>query len=462
MPYAPRAIGIRADVKGAAMTDSYAIKGGQIITMDPEMTVLRDHAIVVSGSRIQDILPNRLLSEKYPSIEGLDCADKVLLPGLINSHMHSNIIRGFGDDLPLYQWHEEIAETVGRATAPQEAYLGAKIAYLEGIKSGTTALLGLEKYAGSCYAAACETGIRAIFVPYVLDFPDCTDTVELNLEMVQRTADPDARVRFWFGFDSFREAGEAMIRRIAGLAQEYNTGLHTHSNESVDDTRTCREMHQMDPIAYLSKVGVLGEKTVLAHGVHLTEVEMELVAKSGTKIAHCATSNMKLTDGAAPVTRYLAKGIEVGLGTDGANTNNNYDMFEEMKFAVLLQRIATNRASALVAADVLNMATIGGARVLGIADQTGSLEIGKKADICVMDLRKLHCLPYDPDDDSILISHLVFSASGADVDTVIIDGKIVMEGRVIKTADEAQLIKEANKAGKALLARLAAGGLKIH
>lgn len=224
----------------------------------------------------------------------------------------------------------------------------------------------------------------------------------------------------------------------------------------------CRKQHQKDPIVYLHELGVLSERTVLAHCVHLSEDERALMQQTGTKVAHCPTSNMKLADGAAPVVEYLSRGIKVGLGTDGALTNNNYDLFEEMKFAVLLQRIIQKRADALTAPEILKMATIGGAEVLGLSKEIGSLEKGKKADICIMDLRKLHCLPFDPEEGSILISHLVFSANGADVDTVIINGKIVMANRILQTIDEQKLLFDTNKAGKHLIARLKLKGINFE
>ena len=443
------------------MENILRIKGGHIITMDSRMNVYKNYSLVISGNTIVDILPNDTAENKYADIEVFKAEDKVILPGLINTHLHTNLVRGFGDGKPLYQWHEEIAEAAGMTIKPEEAYLGALVGYAEAIKSGTTTILALEKFSEKCYQAAKETGIRARLVPYILDFEDCVDTVELNLAYVQKTAAPEERVRFWFGFDSFREAGPKMIREIVALAKKYKTGLQTHSNESVDDVLLCRKQHHKDPIVYLHELGVLSERTVLAHCVHLSEEERALMQQTGTKVAHCPTSNMKLADGAAPVAEYLSRGIKVGLGTDGALTNSNYDLFEEMKFAVLLQRIIQKRAGALTALEIFKMATIGGAEVLGLSKEIGSLEKGKKADICIMDLRKLHCLPFDPEEGSILISHLVFSASGADVDTVIINGKIVMKNRILQTIDEQKLLFDANKAGKRLITRLKIKGINF-
>jgi len=437
------------------------IKGGYIITMDSRMNVYKDYTLVISGNNIVDILPNDKAESKYANVEVFTAKDKVILPGLINTHLHTNLVRGFGNDSALYQWHEEVAEAVGRTITPEEAYLGALVGYTEAIKSGTTTILALEKFSEKCYQAAQETGIRARLTPYILDFEDCVDTIELNLAYVQKIAAPEERVKFWFGFDSFREASPKMIREIVALAKKYKTGLHTHSNESIDDLLLCRKRYHKDPIIYLHELGVLSERTVLAHCVHLSEEERALMKQTGTKIAHCPTSNMKLSDGAAPIVEYLSQDIGVGLGTDGALTKGNYDLFEEMKVAVLLQRIIQKSADALTAPDILKMATIGGAEVLGLSKEIGSLEKGKKADICIMDLRKLHCLPFDPEEGLILISHLVFSANGADVDTVIINGKIVMKNRILQTIDERKLLFDANKAGKHLIARLKLKGIDL-
>lgn len=443
------------------MEKTFIVRGGRIITMDSQMRVYENYTLVISGNIIVDILPNEEAERKYTDIEVLSAEDKVILPGLINTHMHTHLLRGFGDDKELYRDHKERIEAVGSVLTSDEAYLGALVGYSEAIKSGTTTLLGLEKFSEKCYQAAQETGIRARLAPYIFDVKDWPDTVELALAYVQKTAATDDPVKFWFGFDSFRSTSAKMIKEIMALAEKYKTGVHTHSNESIDDLLLCSKEHHKDPIIYLHELGVLTERTVLAHCVHLSQEERNLIQQTRTKVAYCATSNMKLADGAAPIVEYLAQGIEVGLGTDSLLSNNNLDLFEEMKIALLLQRVIEKRADALTATQILKIATIGGAEVLGLSKEIGSLEKGKKADICIMDLYKLHCIPFNPEESSILISHLVFSACGADVETVIIDGKIVMEDRVLKTINEKDLLFNANQAAKHLLAKLKLKGVEI-
>lgn len=437
------------------MKKTYLVKNGSILTMDPDMSCYGpEKALVIKDGKIEGIFDRFEAEKKFPEAENIDAENMVVMPGFVNGHMHSNLVRGFGDNMSLYAWHEAVAEAVGRELTPDEAYLGALISYLEILKSGTTTFLGMEKFAGRCYDAAVESGTRARIVPYVLDFDDCEDTVELNLEYVRKTAAPDSLVKFWFGFDSFREAGEELIGRVVALSNEYRIGMQTHSNESIDDVNLCLEMHGLRPIEYLDKLGVMTDLTVLAHCVHLDENEKKIMEDRGSGLAHCCVSNMKLCDGAAPITEYLERGIGVTLATDGANSNNNYDMFEEMKTSVLLQRIRCNRADALVAEQALRLATIDGAKTLHMDSEIGSLEPGKRADVILVNMNTLHTLPIATAHPSILMSNLVFAANGSDVDTVFVDGELRMQGRRLLHVDEAAIIRDANKAAGYLMERL--------
>jgi len=193
----------------------------------------------------------------------------------------------------------------------------------------------------------------------------------------------------------------------------------------------------------------------------LTEEEKQLVIQTGARIAHCPTSNMKLSDGAAPVKEYMDRGILVGIGTDGANSNNNYDMLEEIKFAALLPRIATKKADDLTAETVLRMATIEGAKVLGLGDIVGSVEVGKCTDLCILDMRNLHCLPYDLDEPGILMSHIVYSCNGSDVDSVIVDGEVLLKNHTLTRFDEEAVFEAANTMSKDLTQRLKKRGVNM-
>jgi 5-methylthioadenosine/S-adenosylhomocysteine deaminase len=439
------------------MDKVYVITDGTIITMDAQdRFYTEDTALCVKGELIVDIIAKSEARKKYPDAEVIDATGKIVLPGFVNAHMHSNLTRGFGDNLSLYKWHDSIAEKVSMEMTSDEVYLGAIISYLEALKTGTTTFLCMEKYSEVCYQAALESKARVRIVPYILDFPDCVDTLELNREYVEKTIKSDSLVKFWFGFDSFREAGDNLITDVVSLSKEYGVGMHTHSNESLDDIQLCKDMHGVEPIEHLYSLGVLSERTVLAHCVHLSEKEKQLMQQTGTKVAHCCVSNLKLCDGIAPIVDYLDRGIQVALGTDGANSSNSYDLFQEMKTAVLAQRARENRADAVVAEQVLRFATIGGAEVLGMDDEIGSLEVGKRADIILVNMLTLHSLPCSSSFPSILKSHLVFSSRGADVDTVMIDGNLVMKNGVLLHVDEFSLIREANIASTGLTKRLRA------
>ncbi|WP_235230023.1 amidohydrolase family protein [Oscillibacter valericigenes] len=434
---------------------------GCILTMNDKGDVLRNTTIVSEEGKIKALLPNSEARTAYPDAEIVDASNKVVIPGLVNVHMHSNLTRGFGDNMALYAWHEAIAETVGMETSPEEMQMGALISYLEAVKSGTTTMLSMEKYSAYCYEAAKASGARVRIVPYVLDFDDCVDKVELNLEYVEKTLDPSLRTRFIFGFDSFREAGPDLIRQVVELSNKYDIMMQTHSCESVDDVTLCLELHGCEPTKYLHKLGALNKNMILAHGVHLTEEEKQLVTQTGARIAHCPTSNMKLSDGAAPVKEYMDRGILVGIGTDGANSNNNYDMLEEIKFAALLPRISTKKADDLTAETVLRMATIEGAKVLGMDDIIGSVEVGKCTDLCILDMRNLHCLPYDLDEPGILMSHIVYSCNGSDVDSVIVDGEVLVKNHTLTRFDEESVFAAANILSKNLTQRLKKRGVNM-
>lgn len=443
------------------MKQTILIENGIILTMSKDKQTYSDKTLVIENGRIKAFMAKDEAKAAYPAATVVNAENMVVMPGLVNTHLHSCLVRGFGDDMKLYDWHEAIAETVSRNMTPEQAYTGALLTYLECLKTGTTTFLGLEKYCWKCYDAAVDAGIRARIVPYVLDFDDCEDTVEINIDYVEKTKGPDERVKFWFGFDSFREAGDELIKRVVKLSEEYGIGMQTHSNESVDDTKRCMEMHGMDPIEYLDKLGVITNRTVLAHGVHLTENERRIVEEKDCRIAHCVVSNMKLCDGAAPIVDYKKRGIKVGLGTDGANSNNNYDLFEEMKTSVLLARIMNDSADCIKAEDALYMATLGGADVLNMADEIGSLEPGKRADVILVNMKTLATLPVVKDIPSVLESNLVYACNGSNVDTVIVDGEIVMQGRKFLNVDEDALIEKAAKEADALVHLLKESGVKM-
>ena len=309
-------------------------------------------------------------------------------------------------------------------------------------------------------AAAAETvGIRATLVPYVADEEgyDYFETIETNRRLLEshRTA-ADGRVRSWVGLEHLLYCTPEAFRAAADLAEEFDTGIHTHSSESIWEVQESLKRFGHRPIHEMANRGILGPHTVIAHCVWLDDQEIALLAGSGTSVAHCPCSNMKLSSGPARIGAMRDAGIAVGLGSDGEKENNNLDILEEAKFASLLQKVSTLDPTTGDPWDILTMATIEGARALGLDGVTGSLEPGKRADVVTVDLRGLHTTPVLHGPDFNVAAHLVFSASGRDVRDVWVDGRRLVDGGAPTTFDVSSVRATAQAAAEELFARRAA------
>lgn len=430
------------------------IKDGIVITMNHQRQILDKGCIVIGNDLIVEVGSWEEIHPKYKAHRIIDASDKVVIPGLVDVHSHSGIMRGVGDDLPLYKWHTEWADTISRALHPEDAYLGGLLTYTEAVKAGTTCILDMCHRADECFKAAMKVGIRARLVPYVSKRSEYSDSYEDNLKWVQDTEDRNARVQFWFGFDSFRDSDVELIREICQQARRFGVGIHTHANQSKEDVKLARKLYGKSLIEFFSKINLLGEDAVLAHCVWMSDKELDMLKATKTKVAHCPTSNMKMGNGVAPVPRYLEAGIVTGLGTDGILTNNNVDMIEQLKIAALLHKIQALDSSLLGAVDVFRMATIDGANVLGLENQIGSIEKGKKADLVLLDLDSLHFTPLFLNRYFNILSHLVYAANGQDVHTVLVDGEVLVENHELKTLNEKHLLERVNRASNDLLSRL--------
>jgi 5-methylthioadenosine/S-adenosylhomocysteine deaminase len=270
----------------------------------------------------------------------------------------------------------------------------------------------------------------------------------------ERHGDGDDRVRVWFGLEHLTYCTEEAYYRVAEYAEEFDTGIHTHGEESREMAERLTAEHGMRPVELLHERGILGDKTVLAHCVWLTDEEIRLLAETNTGVAHCPASNMKLASGVAPVPELLAAGVPVGLGGDGIKENNRIDLIQEMKLAALLQKVDRLDATVMPAERVLRMATIEGARALGLADRIGSLEAGKRADLITVDAKTLHASPLlaGPDYDNV-VANLVHAAQAADVRDVFVDGTAVVRDGEFLPADEAAIVDRHTRAARQLLAR---------
>jgi len=402
------------------------IVNAYVVTVDSEFNILHDGAVCYENDRILEVGASDDLLKKYHDAEIMDATDMVLMPGLINTHLHSGLIRGTAEDLPVWEWIALHVDPKHRVLTPDDAYVASKLCYSESLLAGTTTVVDMYRHMHRCADAAAETGIRAVLVPYVGDREgyEYFETVDSNERLyLERHGDADGRIEVWFGIEHIVYTSEESFRRIAKLAEKYDTGIHTHGEESIQMANMIREEYGCAPIQEFYNRGILGPKSLIAHCCWITPYEIDILRSTGSSIAHCPVSNMKLASGICPVPSALAAGVAVGIGSDGVKENNSLDLFEEMKFAALLQKIGSLDARAMPAEEVIRMATIYGARAIGREDDLGSLEAGKKADMVLLELRKPHMYPAIYGKYENIVPNIVYSANSGDVHTVIVNGE---------------------------------------
>ncbi|NML75676.1 amidohydrolase [Rhizobium sp. S-51] len=431
----------------------------QVITMDPANNVIADGAVAVEHGRIQAVGSLGKLVADLPHARVRRMPNRVLMPGLVNAHLHSGLLRGTAEGLPVWDWLRMYIDPMHRVLLPREAEAASWLCYAEAVLSGTTTVVDMWRYMEGAARAASQIGNRTVMAPYVGEHPDYDyfdhlDDTERLLETWHGKA--DGRVEVWVGLEHAFYSTEAGHRRAIELARKFRTGFHTHSNEADVELKEMQRRYGCRSIQALEKLGLLdADKTLLAHCVWLDDSEIELMARRGVAVAHNPTSNMKLASGYAPVGKLRAAGVAVGIGTDGEKENNNLDMFEEMKFASLLTKFATLDASALDSWDVMRMATIEGARAIGKDHEIGSLEVGKKADIIAVRTDTPRMTPLFGGRDGNLHHNLVHAVRGSDVDLTMVDGRIIVEDGHLKTASIGELIAEVHGVVPGLFARRA-------
>lgn len=427
-----------------------------VITVDKAFTILHDGAVCYENGRIVEVGPSESLLAKYQDAERIDATGMALMPGLINTHLHSGLIRGTAEDLPVWEWIALHVDPKHRVLQPDDAYIASKLCYSESLLAGTTTVVDMYRYMHRCADAAAETGIRAVLAPYVGDREgyEYFETVDENERLyLERHGDADGRINVWFGIEHIVYTSLESFKRVAKLAEKYDTGIHTHGEESIQMANMIREKYGCAPIQEFYNRGILGPKTLIAHCCWITPYEIDILRSTGASIAHCPVSNMKLASGICPVPAALAAGVAVGIGGDGVKENNNLDMFEEMKFAALLQKIGSLNARAMPAEDVIRMATILGARAIGMQDEIGSLEAGKKADMVLLELRKPHMSPVLFGKYENVVPNIVYSANGGDVHTVIVNGETRVENHRLLHVDMNDLLDRYQKHTEDLIDR---------
>lgn len=382
----------------------------------------------------------------HPDVRHIDAVGKIVMPGLINTHTHvaMALLRGIADDMPLMEWLEQHIWPIEGKMGYQEVFDGARLGILEMLMGGTTTFVDMYPYEEAVAEAAETAGIRALVSPCPMDFR--MDHFENDWKQVQKRFSSSRLVSMWMGPHAIYTLSGKNLQRSISLSKGLGVGSHVHLAETQTEQDNCIAQHGMSPTEYMEKEGLFTTKTLAAHCVVMSDHDIEILARNGVSVAHNPQSNMKLASGIAPVKKMLDAGVNVSLGTDGASSNNDLDMWDEMRTASLLQKVSTLDPCAIPAYTALQMATVNGAKAIGREGELGVLAAGALADVLLVDIEKAHLYPH-----TNLISELVYSTHSSDVDTVIVNGNIVVENRKCLTMNAQEVCATAQKHIDALL-----------
>jgi 5-methylthioadenosine/S-adenosylhomocysteine deaminase len=438
------------------------LTGGRVVTMDPERRIL-DADVLVRDGKIEAVVNGgggrRKAAKGAPSTT-LDCTGLVLLPGLVQAHIHlcQTLFRGLADDLALEDWLAKRIWPLEAAHTEESVYWSAMLGAAELLLGGTTAILDMEtvRHTGAAFEALETIGLRATAGKCLMDAPPPANPPALQ-EPTDRALAESAdlcarwhgaaggRLRYCFAPRFAPSCTGPLLRAVSDLAARAGAVIHTHAAETPVELQIVKRETGNDELAYLDSVGISGPRAALAHCVWVDKEGIARLARQRTNVVHCPSSNLKLGSGIAPIPEMLAAGCRVGLGADGAPCNNRLDAFTEMRLAALIQKPRLG-PDALPAAQALELATLGGARALGLEAEIGSIEVGKRADLVVLDLEGPHNQPAEAD----LVSRIVYSARAADVRHVLVDGAVVVKDGQLKTARLEEIRREANAQARRL------------
>jgi 5-methylthioadenosine/S-adenosylhomocysteine deaminase len=442
------------------MPESILIKGGTLLTMDDHDSMVQEDLLIRDG-RISSVGGTGQTADII-----IDAAGCAVLPGFVQTHIHlcQTLFRGAADDLSLLDWLKKRVWPMEAAHTAASVRASARLGVAELIKGGTTCALTMEtvNYTEEVFQVVEETGFRATVGKCMMDKGDdvpqplheeTRTSIEESLALLEAWhGKADGRIGYCFAPRFALSCTRELLSEVARIARERKVIVHTHASENKNECALVEAETGLRNVAYLDSLGLSGAHVVLAHCVHLHAAELDILANTRTNVVHCPSSNLKLGSGIAPITEMLQRGISVSVGADGAACNNRLDMFTEMRSMALIQK-ALHGSEVLPAKQALRMATMGGAKALGLEKQIGSLKTGKRADVIVVNMNSLHSTPCARD----LVSGLVYSALTTDVQSVVIDGQVVMKDRKLVTVDEKSVVEDATRKSDELIKRAGIG-----
>jgi 5-methylthioadenosine/S-adenosylhomocysteine deaminase len=447
MALAAAAVSLASIQQPARRSVALIVTGGDVVTVDSDSRVLRPGAVAIDGRDIIAVDTVDVIAQRFTAADTIDARGHVVIPGLINTHTHAPMVlyRGLADDLALMDWLQKyIFPAEAKTVSPEFVRAGTELAALEMIQSGTTAYADMYYFEEEIAKATKAAGIRGVLGQTIIQFP--VPDAKTPADGIARAT---AFIREWRSDELIVPAiaphamytlDAATLKTIRSVADRERAPVIIHLAETRDEIKLAGEKYNATPVQFLESIAFWGDRTIAAHGVHLTPDDIRVLAKHRIGVSHNPESNMKLASGTAPVIDLQKAGVKVGLGTDGAASNNDLDMFEAMRQAAFLHKLTNNDPKVLSAPTALRMATIDGARVLGLERTIGSLEPGKRADLIVVSMRSARQTPmYDP------VSHLVYVTRGDDVRTMIVNGRIVMRDRRVLTLDESAVLSRASE-----------------
>ena len=432
------------------ITVDIIITNGQILTIDKEGKIINNGAIAIDKDIIIAIGNSDEILQKYTSGQIIDAQGKIVMPGFVNSHTHlaMTVFRGIADDITLLDWlHKYIFPAEAKYVTPKMVEIGSKLAMIEMIQGGTTCFNDMYYYEDEVAKAAIEIGMRGIVSEGLIDFPaPNSPTPQDGINYTKMLIDKyknNSLVTVGVAVHAPYSCSDDLIVAAKEFAETNNVNYHIHVAETQWEVDTIKEEQNLTPVEYLDSLGVLSENVIAAHSVWLTPEDIEKYAKNGVGVAHNPVCNMKISSGVAPIPELLTAKVKVGLGTDGAASNNNLSMVQEMNTMSMLHKFTKMDPTVISAEDIVRIATIGSATVIGKVKEIGSLEVGKKADIILIDTSYPNMTPYyNP------YAAIVYSMLGNEVSDVIINGKIILKNNVILTINEEKIKKQVTEMAK--------------